>query len=75
MRNDLGALIDSQGINITEMAKCLKVSRTSIYRVINGRTPSAELLLKLSHFFNKDAREIFFVKCVLQVEQSRSHSA
>ena len=53
------------------MAKEIKVSRGSIYRVMNGGVPSAELMLKLSNYFKKDAREIFYVPNVLPVERKR----
>lgn len=69
MKNNLQFLIDSNNINISNMAKELKVSRGSIYRVINGGVPSAELMLKLSYYFKKDARDIFYVPNVLSVER------
>lgn len=74
MKNNLEFLIESNGINISHMAKELKVSRGSIYRVLNGGVPSAELLLKISNYFKKDAREIFFVPSVLQVERRKKLS-
>ncbi|CAN7357271.1 helix-turn-helix transcriptional regulator [Paenibacillus sp. LjRoot56] len=67
MKNNLQFLIESNNINITHMSKELKVSRGSIYRVLNGGVPSAELLLKISTYFKKDARDIFFIPDVRQV--------
>jgi putative transcriptional regulator len=69
MKNNLQFLIESNNINITHLSKELKVSRGSIYRVMNGGVPSAELLLKLSAYFKKDAREIFFIPSVRQIAQ------
>jgi putative transcriptional regulator len=74
MKNNLQFLIESNDINISHMAKELEVSRGSIYRVINGLVPSAELMLKLSHYFNKDARDIFFTPNVIRVKQKRKAS-
>lgn len=74
MKNNLQFLIESNGINISHMAKDLNVSRGSIYRVLNGGVPSAELLLKISNYFKKDAREIFFVPSVLQIVQKKKLS-
>lgn len=71
MKNNLEFLISSNNINISLMAKEIKVSRGSIYRVMNGGVPSAELMLKLSNYFKKDAREIFYVPNVLPVERKR----
>lgn len=67
MKNNLQFLVESNNIIIAHMAKELKVSRGSIYRVINGGVPSAELMLKLSDYFKKDAREIFFIPSVRQI--------
>lgn len=69
MKNNLQFLIESNKINITNMSRELKVSRGSIYRVMNGGVPSAELLLKISTYFKKDARDIFFIPDVRQVVQ------
>jgi DNA-binding XRE family transcriptional regulator len=69
MKNNLQFLVESNNVNISNMAKELKVSRGSIYRVINGGVPSAELMLKLSAYFKKDARDIFFIPNVRHIAQ------
>jgi putative transcriptional regulator len=74
VKNNLQFLIESNDINISHMARELEVSRGSIYRVINGGVPSAELMLKLSHYFNKDARDIFFAPNVIRIKQKRKAS-
>lgn len=71
MKNNLQFLVESNNVNISNMAKELKVSRGSIYRVINGGVPSAELLLKISAYFKKDARDIFFIPSVRHVTQNK----
>lgn len=71
MKNNLQFLVESNNINISHMAKELEVSRGSIYRVINGGVPSAELMLKLSAYFKKDARDIFFIPSVRRVAQNK----
>lgn len=71
MKNNLQFLVESNNVNISKMAKELKVSRGSIYRVMNGGVPSAELLLKISTYFKKDARDIFFIPNVRQVAQKQ----
>lgn len=71
MKNNLQFLIDSNGVVISRMSKELKVSRGSIYRVLNGGVPSAELMLKLSEYFKKDAREIFFIPNVRQIARNK----
>lgn len=72
MKNNLEFLIEANDVNISLMAKELKVSRSSIYRVIHGGVPSAELMLKISNYFNKDSREIFFTPTVRQIAQKRN---
>lgn len=74
MKNNIQFLIESNEINISQLARELEVSRGSIHRVINGGVPSAELMLKLSYYFNKDAREIFFAPNVIRVKQKRKAS-
>lgn len=71
MKNNLAFLIESNNVNISSMSKDLEVSRGSIYRVMNGGAPSAELMLKICAYFNKDARDIFFIPNVLQIKQKR----
>lgn len=71
MKNNLEFLIESNAVNVSHMAKELKVSRSTIYRVVNGGVPSAEFLLKLSKYFNKDARDIFFISDVRQVTRKK----
>lgn len=72
MKNNLEFLVESNSVSVSKMAKELKVSRSTIYRVINGGVPSAELVLKLSKYFNKDAREIFFIPDVRQIARKKS---
>jgi predicted transcriptional regulator len=71
MKNNLQFLVESNNVNISHMSKELEVSRGSIYRVINGGVPSAELMLKLSAYFKKDATEIFFIPYVRKVAQKK----
>ncbi|AIG27469.1 helix-turn-helix transcriptional regulator [Brevibacillus laterosporus] len=62
MKNKIRCLRKSEDFNISQedLAKELGVHRDTITRVENGRNPSGELMLKISHYFNKDAREIFY---------------
>jgi len=63
MENNIRFLRRSKEFDLTqeELAKKLGVSRETISKLENGREPSGLLVLKLSHFFNKDARDIFFI--------------
>ncbi|OGT47892.1 MAG: addiction module antidote protein, HigA family [Gammaproteobacteria bacterium RIFCSPHIGHO2_12_FULL_41_20] len=46
-------LIDATGMNVTEAAKRLGVSRTALSRLLNGHAGiSPEMALRLSKFFN-----------------------
>ncbi|MFB0847290.1 helix-turn-helix domain-containing protein [Paenibacillus oleatilyticus] len=71
MINNLQFLIDTNQTNISKMAKELRVSRSSIYRILEGGVPSAELMLKISNYFKKDPRDIFFIQDVRHVERKK----
>lgn len=63
MKNKVKYLRRSEGFDLTQeqLAIELGVSRQTIVELEKGRPPSAELMLKISTFFNKDPREIFFI--------------
>lgn len=69
MENNLHLLIASKNIQITKLARDLNVSRNSIYRMLNGKPPSAELMLKVAKYFEKEVSEIFFTTGVQQIVQ------
>lgn len=62
MKNNVKYLRRSQEFNISQddLAMAVGFSRTSIAALEAGiTTPSAELILRIGIFFNKDPREIF----------------
>lgn len=67
MTNKIKYLRRSEGFDLTQeqLAERLLVSRQTIVELEKGRPPSAELMLKLAEFFNKDPREIFFTDSVV----------
>jgi putative transcriptional regulator len=67
LKNKVKYLRRSEGFDLTQeqLAIELGVSRQTINELEKGRPPSAELLLKVSSFFNKDPREIFFAEGVV----------
>lgn len=68
MKTTLGFLLESNDISKTKLAKDLGVTRQTIIRAVNGKTPSLELALKIARYFKKDVSDIFFIKCVKHVE-------
>lgn len=66
MLNKVKYLRRSEGYDLTQeqLAVKLDVSRQTIVELEKGRPPSAELMLKVAVFFNKDPREIFFTSDV-----------
>jgi DNA-binding XRE family transcriptional regulator len=52
------------------LADAIGVSRDVIARIEKDGNTSGEVVLKLSRFFKKDAREIFFIDSVVCVEQT-----
>lgn len=74
IRNKVKYLRRSEGYDLTQeqLAVELGVSRQTIVELEKGRPPSAELLLKVSSYFNKDPRDIFFTDFVAYKTQDAS---
>lgn len=75
LKNRVKYLRRSEGFDLTQeqLAIELGVSRQTIIELEKGRPPSAELLLKVASFFNKDPREIFFADGVVSNLQNGDH--
>ena len=58
-----------------ELATALGVSRHTIISIEKGGNTTAEMVLKLGHFFDKDPREIFFIHDVAQSLHQRKRKA
>jgi putative transcriptional regulator len=74
LKNNVKYLRRSKEFDMTqeELARAIGVSRHTIIAIEKGGTPTAEVMLKIANFFNKDPREIFFtndVVCILQNKQ------
>lgn len=69
MRNIVKYLRLSEEFDLTqeELAAALGVSRHTIISIEKGGSTTAEMVIKIGLFFNKDPREIFFIR---DVEQS-----
>lgn len=70
MKNNLDFLMAKNNVTVSQLARDLKVSRTSIYRLFEGKNPSANLMLKIAVYFNADVKDIFFTQNVQQVERA-----
>ncbi|KMK77599.1 helix-turn-helix transcriptional regulator [Alkalihalobacillus pseudalcaliphilus] len=59
--NCVRTLRKTNGYNLTqaELARQIGVARQTIVELENGRSPSADLLLRISKFFDMDSRDIF----------------
>lgn len=56
-------------VSQAEMAAAIKVRRATVSEIERGVIPTGEVMLKVAAFFNKDARDIFFVPSVLSTAQ------
>ncbi|MEK3721984.1 helix-turn-helix transcriptional regulator [Paenibacillus sp. FSL H8-0034] len=63
MKNIVKYLRRSQEFDITQqqLGAIVGVSKATISAIENGAKTSAEVMLKIARYFNKDPREIFFV--------------
>jgi putative transcriptional regulator len=68
MKNKIKYLRRSEGFDLTQqqLADKMGVSRQTIVGIENGANTSAEMMLKIAFFFDKDPREIFFTDSVVQ---------
>lgn len=73
MKNTIKYLRRSPEFDLTqqELAEELGVSRSTIHSIESGATPSGHIMLKMSNYFNRDARDIFFDDDVAHVEHKR----
>jgi DNA-binding XRE family transcriptional regulator len=75
MKNTLGFLIESHGLEISTLARELGCSRSTIYRALKGKPCSGEFMLKVSSYFGKDVRDIFFTPNVQRIVQRKNKTA
>lgn len=59
MKNNLGFLMTQKNVTVAQLARDIKVSRGTIYRILDGGTPSAPVMLKLSAHFKKPIDHLF----------------
>ena len=59
MKNNLEFLMTANNVSISRLARDLNVSRSTIYRVLEGKTPSGKFMLKVSHYFKKPVNDVF----------------
>jgi transcriptional regulator with XRE-family HTH domain len=59
MNNNLGFLMKTRKVTVSALSKDLGVSRSTIYRVLDGGTPSARLMMQLSSYFGKPVNDLF----------------
>jgi putative transcriptional regulator len=71
MKNIVKYLRRSEGFDLTQeqLAQTLGVSRQTVVSIENGGSTSDEMVIKISNFFNKDPREIFFTDDVAHERQ------
>ncbi|UAL46836.1 helix-turn-helix transcriptional regulator [Sutcliffiella horikoshii] len=74
MKNRIKYLRKSEGFDLTQqqLAEALNVSRQTIVSIENGGNTTAELMLRIANFFDKDPRDIFFASDVVHVEQKQN---
>lgn len=78
MRNNVKYMRRSAEFDVTqkELADAVGVDRTTIAAIEKGTAnPSGELLLKISAYFKRDPRDIFFIDYVVSSLQNKSESA
>jgi len=59
MKNNLEFLMTANKVSVSRLARDLGVSRSTVYRILDGGTPSAQMMLKLSAYFKKPVDDVF----------------
>ncbi|MFD0673962.1 helix-turn-helix transcriptional regulator [Cohnella sp. GCM10027633] len=59
MKNTLEFQMTTNNVTVSKLARDIGVTRHTIYRVLNGGTPSAKLMMKLSKYFKKPVNDLF----------------
>ncbi len=59
MKNNLAFMMKSRKIGISVLAREINVSRGTIYRILDGGNPSAEVMAKLSRYFDRPIGDLF----------------
>lgn len=59
MKNNLAFLMTANKVSVTKLARDLGVSRSTIYRILDGGTPSARMIMKISEYFKKPVNDVF----------------
>lgn len=74
MRNVVKYLRKQEGYDLTQqqLADVIGVNRVTIANIELGSTPSAEVMIKIANFFNKDPRDIFFADDVANSLQAKA---
>ena len=70
MKNRVEEFRKNSGLNQTDFAKAIKVSRQTISSIENGKyNPSLELAFEISYFFGKSIEEIFIYERINKNEK------
>lgn len=59
MQNNLDFMMRSRNVSVSQLAKEINVSRNTIYRILNGKKPSAVVMIKLANYFNRPLGDLF----------------
>ncbi|MHA7967741.1 helix-turn-helix transcriptional regulator [Paenibacillus sp. CAU 1782] len=59
MKNNLEFMMKSNNVSPSKLSKDTGVSRSTIYRILDGGTPSAVVMTKLSRYFNRPLGDLF----------------
>lgn len=74
MKNKLPYLLLTHNLTKTQLANELGVSRVTISRICNSKSPSIELGIKIAKYFKMDVTDIFFEADVKQVAREDTNT-
>jgi len=59
VKNNLEFMMNSRGVSVSQLARDINVSRSTIYRILDGNKPSAAVMIKLSMYFERPLGDLF----------------
>lgn len=59
MKNNLDFMMRSRNLSVLDLSRATGISRGTIYRLLDGDTPSVPTMTKLANYFERPLGDLF----------------